>query len=169
MAHRELVPVSPLGRRLRKALVAGSLLATAPAASQLVRSPAWDGWCDVFTWPQLFLCAPVLFFFGAAMWQSAFFVAGYFCQQDKRALRTLGSEPSPRSERTLGFWLRDSLRIGLLYVAACVIGDIPLAVKYLAAIRGWPLHWWWSSAVWACLVLTVAVSWTLDQIHDPRP
>jgi hypothetical protein len=164
MTCREFVPVGPLGRRLRKAFVAGVLLATANSAWHFVRNPAWDGWWDAYNWPQLFLYAPVLFFFGVALWQLVCFVAEYLYQQRKKNAGSLGRAPSLAEQRTMRFWLRDSLRICSLYVTTCLIGDIPMAVNYVAAIRGWPLHWWWSSAVTTCLFVMVAAWWTLDRV-----
>jgi hypothetical protein len=166
MTYRELVPVGPLGRRLRKALVAGALLATTCAASRLVRDPAWDGWWDAFNWSQLLLCAPALFFFGVALWQLVCLVIEYLCQQGKGKTGNLSSEPSLEEQRTLRFCLRESLRICSFYVTTCVIGDIPMAVNYFAVVRGWPLHWWWSSAVAVCLFVMAAVRWALDRAYD---
>jgi hypothetical protein len=165
MTYRELIPVGPLGRRLRKAFVAGALYATTYTAWRLLRNPAWDGWWDAFNWPQLFLYAPILFFFGVALWQLVCFVAEYLYQQRKAKAGNLSSEPWLEEQRTLRFWLRDSLHICSLYVTTCVIGDIPMAVNYFAVVRGWPLHWWWSSAVSVCLLVTVAAWWTLDRVY----
>jgi hypothetical protein len=71
MTCRQLVSVGGLGQRMRKTLVAGGLLTCTYAAWRLVRDPAWDGWLDALNWPQLFLYAPLLFFFGAAVSQES--------------------------------------------------------------------------------------------------
>ena len=164
MTYRELVPVGSLGRRLRKSAVAGVLFATTYTAWELVRNPAWDGWWDAFNWPQLFLYAPVLFFFGATLWQLVCFVAEYLCQREKVKAGNFSSETLLERQRTLRFWIRDSLRICSLYVATGIIGDIPMAVNYFAVVRGWHLHWWWSSTVAVCLVVTLVAWWTFDRV-----
>jgi hypothetical protein len=168
MTYRELLPIGRSGKRLRKAFVAGALLAITYAAWHLVRDPRWDGWWDAFNWAQLFLYAPVLFFFGAATWQFLCFVAEYSCQRRKNKAGTLSVQPAWEEQRTLRFWLRDSLRIFLLYLTTCVTGDIPMAVNYLAMVRGWHLHWWWSNSVAVCLLVMLAVWWALDRIYDYR-
>jgi len=168
MTYRELLPDGRSGRRLRKALVAGALLAITYAAWHLVRDPAWEGWWDAYNWPQLFLYAPVLFFFGAAMWQLLCLVAEYLYQQRKNKAGNLSAEPEWEEQGTLRFWLRDSSRICLLYLTTCVIGDIPMAVNYIAAVRERHLHWWWSNVVAVCLLVMVAVWWTLDRIYEHR-
>lgn len=165
MTYRELIPVGSPGRRLRKSAVAAVLFAITYTAWRLVRDPAWDGWWDAFNWPQLFLYAPVLFFFCATFWQLVCFVAEYLYQRGKVKTGNLSSETSLGEQRTLRFWLRDSLRICSLYVATCVIGDIPMAVNYFAAIRGWHLHWWWSSTVAVCLVVTLEAWRAFDRVN----
>jgi hypothetical protein len=163
MTCRELVPVGPLGQRLRKAFVALALLACTWVLWLLVRDPTWDGWWDAFNWPQLFLYAPILFFLGAAVWQSVCFIAEWF--KAKRKTTNLESEVMQGAQSTLKFWLRDSLRVCVLYMTTCVIGDIPMTLNYVAEVRGWPLHLWWSSAVNSCLLLMVAVWWILERIY----
>ena len=93
------------------------------------------------------------------------FVAEYLYQQGKDKAGSLSSEPSPEGQRTVRFWIRDSLRVCFLYVTTCVVGDMPMAVNYFAAVRGWPLHWWWSNVVAVCLLVMVAAWWTLDRIY----
>lgn len=165
MTWRELIPIGRLGRRARKACVAVGLLVCTDTASRLVRNPAFDGWWDAFNWPQLFLYAPVLFFSGAAAWQLICFIAEWFNRKVGGQTDPLEPETVQNAQRTLRFWLRNSLRVSVDYITACVIGDTPMAVNYLAAVRGWPLHWWWSSAVGTCLLLTIAVWWILERIH----
>jgi hypothetical protein len=165
MNWRKLVPVGRLGRRARKACVAAGLFACTGAVSRSARNPAFDGWWDAFNWPQLFLYAPVLFLFGVAAWQLICFIAGWFNREADRKTESLEPETVQETQRTLKFWLRDSLRVLVVYITACVIGDIPMAVNYVAAVRGWPLHWWWLSAVNTCLLLTVTVWWILERIH----
>ncbi len=96
------------------------------------------------------------------------FVAEYLSQQRKNKAGNPATGFSWEPQRTLRFWLRDSLRVCLLYLTTCVIGDIPMAVNYFAAVRGWPLHWWWSNAVVICLLVMVAACWTLDRIYERR-
>jgi hypothetical protein len=103
MTYRELLPIGRSGKRFRKAFVAGALLAITYAAWHLVRDPRWDGWWDAFNWAQLFLYAPVLFFFGAAMWQFLCFVAEYSYQRRKNKAGTLSVEPAWEEQRTLRF------------------------------------------------------------------
>ena len=163
MNYLEFVPVGSLGKRVRKAFVAGVLLATTSAAWQLIRDPAWDGWWDAFNWPQLFLYAPVLFFSGIVLWQLACFVAEYLYRRGKD---NVVSESSQEEQKTLGFWFRDSSRICLLFVSTCVIGDIPMAANYLAVVRGWRWHWWWSNVVGVCLIVMLATWWVLSRIYE---
>src|SRR5277367_4990181 len=140
MTFRELVPVGALGQRIRNALVAGALLACVSSASQLVRNPAWDGWWDAYNWPQLFLYGPVLFFFCAAVWQLICVVAEWLYRKAKGNTEILELKTFQDTQRTLKFWLRDSWRVCVLYITTSVIGDSPMAVNYVAAIRGWPMH-----------------------------
>jgi hypothetical protein len=163
MTFKQLVPVGRLGERVRKALIAGVSWACTDAAWYRLRDPAFDGWTDTFTWPQLFLFAPVLFFSGAAVWQLICLIAEWSYRAAKRELESAESKESHDIQRTLKFWLRDSVRICALYVATCLIGDIPMAVNYLAGVRGRPFHWWWSSAVGTCAVVMVVVWWILDR------
>lgn len=165
MTRRELVPTGPLGQRLRKVVVAGVLLTCTYTAWSLVREPRWDGWWDAFSWPQLFLYAPVLFLFGVMVWQFTCFLVEWFNRKSNRKIKILEPEAMRDNQRTPKFWLRDSLRICLLYITTCVIGDIPMLVNYLAAVRGWPLHWWWSSVVDSCLLCMVVVWWILARIY----
>ena len=163
MTLKQLVRAGRFGQRIRKAFVAGVLLACTHAAWRMVRDPFFDGWWDAFNWPQLFLYAPVLFLCGASVWQLICLIAEWSYRAAKRKLETAESIESLDVQRGLTFWLQDSLRICALYVAACLIGDIPMAVKYLAGVRGLPIHWWWSSAVTTCALLMVVVWWILDQ------
>jgi len=162
---RELVPVGSLGQRIRKAFVAGGLLTCADTAWHLVRDPEWDGWSDAFNWPQLFLYAPILFFFGATVWQLICVVSEWFYRKTMRKIQNVDPEALQDAQRTLNFWLRDSLRVSLLYITTCVIGDTPMALNYLATVRGWPLHWWWSGAVSVCLLLMIGEWWILERIR----
>jgi hypothetical protein len=168
MTWRKLIPVGRLGRRARKACVAGGLLACTETALRLARNPALDGWLDAFNWPQLFLCAPVLFFSGATAWQLICIIAEWFNRKVGQQTEFLEPEATQNAQRTPTFWLLNSLRVSVDYIAACVIGDVPMAVKYLATARGWPLHWWWSSAVGTCLLFTIAVWWVLDRNNKQR-
>jgi hypothetical protein len=155
MTYQGFVPVGALGERIRKAFVAGVLLACAWSAWLLVRNPAFDGWWDAFNWPQLFLYAPILFFLCSAVWQVICFVAEWFYSKAKRKTENPKPEALQDNQRTLNFWLRDSLRICVLYITTCAVGDIPMAVNYVANVRRWPLHLWWSSAVNSCLLLMI--------------
>jgi len=168
MYLRKLVPVGVLGQRIRKAFVAGVLLECAWSAWQLVRNAAWDGWWDVFNWPQLFLYAPILFLFCSAVWQLVCFVAEWFYRKLKRKTENLKPEAFRDTQKTLNFWMRDLLRVCVLYITTCAIGDIPMAVSYVAAVRRWPLHWSWSSAVSSGLLLMIAAWWILERIHAWR-
>jgi sterol desaturase/sphingolipid hydroxylase (fatty acid hydroxylase superfamily) len=162
---QQLVPVGRLGQRIRKTFVAGGLLTCTDVAWRLVRDPAWDGWWDAFNWLQLFLYAPLLFFSAATVWQLIGAIAEWFYRKVNRKTEYVEPEELQDVQRTPKFWLRDSLRVCVFYVAACLIGDIPMAVNYLATVRGWPLHWWWSSAVTSCLFLMVTVWWILERIY----
>jgi hypothetical protein len=164
MIHREIIPVGRLGQRVRKAFVAGGLFACTGAALQLVRDPALDGWWDAFNWPQLFLYAPYLFFFGAVVWQLVCCIAEWFDRKTNRRPQDLELKASHDSQRTLKFWLRDSSRIFLLYVTTCLIGNIPTAANYLSEVRGWRLHLWWSNVVGLCLLLMIALWWILERV-----
>jgi hypothetical protein len=168
MTFRELVPVGVLGQRFRKAFIAGALLACAWSAWQLARDPAWDGWWDAFNWPQLFLGAPILFLLGATVWQLAGFVAEWFYGKAKRKTENLKPITLRDTQKTLKFWLRDCLRVCALYVVTCAIGEIPMAVSYLSAVRGWHLHWWWSRALDTSFLLMIAVWWVLERIYQSR-
>lgn len=165
MVFRELVPVGRLGQRSRKTFAAVGLLTCTWVAWRLVRDPRGDGWWDAFNWPQLFLYAPILFFFGAAVWQSICIITESFRRKAKRKTENLEPELLQDDQRTLKFWLRDSLRVCALYITACVIGDIPMGVNYFAEIRGWPLHLPWSIAVNLCLVLMITLWWILERIQ----
>src|SRR5208282_2112726 len=121
MTARELVPVGVLGQRIRKVFVAGGLFACTWAAQLLVRDPSWDGWWDAYNWPQLFLYAPVLFLLGAAVWQSICIIAEWLYRRAKRRTKNVEPEALQNTQTTLKFWLRDSLRICMLYITTCVI------------------------------------------------
>jgi hypothetical protein len=164
MTCRKLAPVGRIGQRIRKASVAGGLFICTCAASLLVRDPAWDGYWDAFTWPQLFLQAPVLFFSCAAVWQSVCLIAEWLYSKAKRKAENPQPEGMEDPRRTLEFWLRDSLRVCALYLMTGVIGDIPMAVYYLAAVRGWHLHWSWWGAADSGLPLMIAAWWILERI-----
>jgi hypothetical protein len=168
MTLRERIPVGRLGRRIRKAFVAGALFVCTYTAWRLVRDPAWDGWWDAFSWPQLFLYAPVLFFSGAACWQLFCFVTEWLYRLAARKSQSSEAVELQDIQKTSGFWLRDSLRILVLYAAACFIGDIPMVLNYVAAVRKWPMHWWWSSVVDSCLLLMIVVWWLLERYFS-RP
>jgi hypothetical protein len=140
MTLKQLIPVGRLGERIRKWFVAGVLLACTDTASQLVRDRAWDGWWDAFNWPQLFLYAPLLFFSGATLWQLICVIVEWIYERAKRKPEHVEPKESQDIERAVKFWLQDSLRICALYVATCLIGDIPMAVKYLVAARGLVWH-----------------------------
>lgn len=165
MTLRDLVPVGALGERMRKAFVAAALLACTYIAWELVRDPAWEGWWDAYNWPQLFLGAPLLFFAGAAIWQSICAIVAWFHGKTHRTTESLETEASQDIQKTPKFWLRDSLRICVLYITTCVIGDTPMVVNYIAAVRGWSLHLWWSTAVNSCFLLMIAVWWVLQRFR----
>jgi hypothetical protein len=165
MTFRELVPVGVLGQRIRNGFVAGGLFACTWAAWLSVRNPVWDDAWDAYNSPQLFLSAPSLFFLGAAIWQLICLIAESFYGKIKRETKTSNREGWQDTQWTLKFWLRDSLRICVFYVTTGLIGDIPMAVNYLAEIRGWPLHLLWSNAVISCLLLMIAVWWVLERTY----
>ena len=161
---RELIPIGRLGERIRKPLVAGALFACVSVAWHLVRDRAWDGWWDAYTWPQLFLGAPYVFLFVVMVWQFIWMVSEELFGLARREFRKRGQEKLPNLERTLRFWLHQSSRICLLYLSICSIGDIPMVLNYLANVRGWPLHWWGSSAGSYCLLLMLLLSWLAGRI-----
>jgi sterol desaturase/sphingolipid hydroxylase (fatty acid hydroxylase superfamily) len=99
------------------------------------------------------------------VWQLIGAIAEWFYRKVNRKTEYVEPEELQDVQRTPKFWLLDSLRVCVFYVAACLIGDIPMAVNYLATVRGWPLHWWWSSAVTSCLFLMVTVWWILERIY----
>lgn len=168
MNYRELVPVGTLGQRIRKLLVAGSFLAFVCILEQLVSDPAWAGWWDAYNWRQLFLGGPLLFFSGAVVWQLIFSIVE-LSHGKARSTGSYDPETFPQNaQKTLKFWLRDSLRISLLCAATCAIGDIPMAVNYLADVLGHPLHWWWSSAVSCCLLVMISIWWVLERLQKPK-
>src|SRR5215831_5744460 len=158
MNYRKLVPVGRPGRRIREVLIAGCFLVFTGAASRSFRDPTWDGWLDAYTWPELFLMPPMFFFLGVAVWQSISLAAAeWFHRKAKRETENVGPEALRNDpQRTVKFWLRDSRNIGVVYITSCVIGDLPMAVNYLAEVRGMPLHWWWSNAVATCLLLIIS-------------
>jgi hypothetical protein len=172
MTWRERISTGRLGRRIRNGFVAAVLFAICSAAWHMLRNPEWDGWLDVFTWSQLFLYAPTLFFAGATVWQFICLAIEWVCRKTKTQTQSAILALPSVDERTLSFWLRDSLRILLLYVAACTMGDIPMVVRYLSAVLKWPFHIWWSNAVNASLILTI-ILWILldhrwsDRINPP--
>jgi hypothetical protein len=165
MVLQQPIPNGQLGQRIRKAFVAGGLFICTYAAWWLVRDPAWDGWWDAFTWPQLFLYAPSLFFLFATLAQLIGVIWEWLRRIVNRQATHLEPTYVPDIQATLGFWLKDSVRIGALYVATAFIGDIPMGVNYLAAVRRWPFHLWWSTAVSVCLISMVLVHWLLNRIY----
>lgn len=168
MTWRERIPVGQPGRRIRKAFVAAVLFVCAQTASRLLRNPVFDGWWDAFTWPQLFLDAPALFFLGATGWQLMCFVVEWVHIKAGRKPQTRADEALQDNQRTPRFWLRDVSQISVLYITAAAIGDIPMVVRYLAVARGWPIHLWWSTAVEICLPFTIAVWWLAERFSLPR-
>ena len=163
MTFKQLVPVGRLGERVRKALIAGVSWACTDAAWYRLRDPAFDGWTDTI---HVAATIPVRSRF-VFLWRRSVaanrLIAEWSYRAAKRELESAESKESHDIQRTLKFWLRDSVRICALYVATCLIGDIPMAVKYLAGVRGRPFHWWWSSAVGTCAVVMVVVWWILDR------
>lgn len=107
-----------------------------------------------------------MFLLGAAVWQFACFVGGWFYRKLERKTEKLKPKPLQGTQRTPKFWLQDSLCVCALYIATCAIGEIPMAVNYFAAVRGW-LHWWWSNAVTSRLIPMIAVWWILERIYEP--
>jgi hypothetical protein len=166
MNYRKLELGGRPGRRIREALVAGCFLVCTCAASRFLRDPTWDGWLDAYNWPQLFLMPPMFFFLGVTVWQSISFAAEWFYREAKRETENVGPEALRNDpQRTLRFWLRDSRSIGMVYITSCVIGDLPMAINYLAEVRGTPLHWWWSNAVATCLLLIIGAWWMVRRIQ----
>jgi hypothetical protein len=131
----------------------------------LVRNPSFDGSWDAFNWPQLFLYAPILFFFGSAASQVIWFVAELFCRKVRRKAENPKPEALQDNQRTLNSWLRDSLRVCVLYITTCAIGDIPMALNYVAEVRGWQLHLWRLSAV---LSITASRGGAMRTTPGPR-
>lgn len=166
MDLHKLVPVGALGQRIRKAFVAGSLLAGAWWLWLMVRDPVWDGWWDAFNWPQLFLYAPILFLFLAAVWQLVCFVAEWLYRKARRE-SVRGELPTSLDiQRSWKFWRRECVRICVLFITTCAVGDIPMAVSYLSNVRRWRLQWGWHSALDACLPLMIAAWWILQRIES---
>jgi hypothetical protein len=168
VSSTEHPPAVPLGHGIRKALVAGLLWIAADTTFRWVRNPALDGWVDAYNWPQLFLFAPILFFLFAAVAESLLVVI----ECVRRAVSRQSSRAASAEKSTVMSisWLRDSLRISGIYLLACLIGDIPMAVNYLASHRAWSFHWWWSNAVFACLALALLAYLALSRLfpfHNP--
>lgn len=109
--------------------------------------------------------ARILFFSGATVWQLICFIAEWSYGKAKRKPGSSNSTSHRALRGLLRFWLRDSLHVSVLYITTAVIGDIPMAVNYVAAIRGWPWHSWWSNAVISSLLLMIAVWRILGRIQ----
>jgi hypothetical protein len=160
MTWRERIPTGRLGRRIRNGFIATALFAICSAVWHVLRSPQWDDGWHFFTWRQLFLDAPTMFLVGATVWQFLCLTTEWlYLTTNKQALsKTL--PPLGGDERALRFWLRDLLRISVIYVVVCILGDAPTLVRYVTVVNRWPLYFRGIDAVNASLVLTI-VLWVL--------
>lgn len=165
MNFRALVPAGSRGSHLRKALIAVVFFAAAELVWRLIRDPVWEGWIDAYTWPQLFLGAPAIFFAGAAIGHCFCFIAETTRVLLSRAPQKLTAPHT--NECTLTVWFRNSFHIFAMYFATTAIGMIPMSLSYLVTRTHRPMPWRWSSVVAVGLVWMLATWWLFIR-PDPK-
>src|SRR5215472_1670662 len=100
MRWREYVWYQQLGQLLRLSLVALPLSFVLNRAARHFIDPAWVGWLDYYTWPEVCLNNPVVVLIAICFWRLLRVVISI-------AARTKGQLSNPQSSGRARFWLLD--------------------------------------------------------------
>lgn len=128
MRWREYVWYRQLGQLLRLSLVALPLSFVLNRAARRFVNPAFIGWLDYYTWPELCLNNGVVVL-----------VAICFCRLLRVvisiAARSKGQLSNPESSGRATFWLLDIGRLLLQCLAVCMAAAVPLLLAWAGVYR----------------------------------
>ena len=127
MCWREYVWYRELGPLLRLNLVALPLSFVNRAAYRFV-DPAFIGWWDYYTWPELCLNSGVVVLVAICFWRLLRVVILI-------ATRTKGQLNNPQSSGRVSFWLLDIGRLFLQCFAVCMATAVPLLLAWVGKYR----------------------------------
>jgi hypothetical protein len=128
MSWREYVWYRELGQLLRLSIVALPLSFVLNRAAYRFVDPAFIGWMDYYTWPELCLNGGVPVLMGICFWRLLRVVIS-IATRTKRQLSN--SQPSDR----VRFWLLDIGRLFLQCFAVCLAAAVPLLLAWVGEYR----------------------------------
>lgn len=128
MSWREYVWCRELGPLLRLSLVALPLSFVLNRAAYRFVNPAFIGWIDYYTWPELCLDSGVPVLVAVCFWR-LLRVAISIAARTKGQLSN--SQPSDR----IRYWLLDIGRLFLQCLAVCMAAAVPLLLAWAGAYR----------------------------------
>jgi hypothetical protein len=128
MRWHEYVWYRQLGHLLRLSLVALPLSFVLNRAAYRFIDPAFVGWWDYYTWPELCLDNPGVMLVAICLWRLLRVVIS-IADRTKRPLSTAQSSGRVR------FWLLDIGRLFLQCVAVCMATATPLLLAWASVYR----------------------------------
>lgn len=163
MRWREYVWYRHLGQLLRLSIVALPLSFVLNRAAHRFMDPAFIGWLDYYTWPELCLSNPAAVLIAICFWRLLSVVIS-------TAARTEGQLSNPQSNGRVRFWLLDIGRLFLQCVFVCMATAVPLLLAWAGVYR----HYFHASPypTTPILISWIAggVTWRLlDRRIAPRP
>ncbi len=128
MRWREYVWYRQLGQLLRLCLVALPLSFVLNRAAYRFIEPAFIGWLDYYTWPEVCLSNPAVVLIAICLWRLVRVVISI-------ADRTQGQLSNPRSSGRVRFWMLDIGRLFLQCVFVCMAVAAPLLLSWAGVYR----------------------------------
>lgn len=163
MRCREYVWYRQLGQLLRLSLVALPLSFVLSRAAYRFVNPAFMGWIDYYTWPELCLSNPGVVLLAICFWRLLRVVISI-------AARTEAQLSNPLSSGRVRFWMLDISRLFLQCVSVCLAAAVPLLLAWAGVYR----HYFHAGPYPTTPILISWIAggvtwWLLDRRIAPRP
>ena len=128
MRCREYVWYRQLGQLLRLSLVALPLSFVLSRAAYRFVNPAFMGWIDYYTWPELCLSNPGVVLLAICFWRLLRVVISV-------TARTKEQLSNPQPSGRVRFWLLDIARLFFECVGVCMVTAVPLLLAWAGVDR----------------------------------
>ena len=163
MRWHEYVWYRQLGQLLRLSLVALPLSLVLNRAAYRFVNPAFIGWMDYYTWPELCLSNPGVVLIAICFWRVLRVLISI-------AARTKGQLSNPQSSGRVRFWPLDIGRLFLQCVSVCMATAVPLLLAWVGTYR----HYFHTGPYPAMPILISWIAggvtwWLLDRRIAPCP
>lgn len=128
MRWREYAWYQQLGQLLRLSLVALPLSFVLSRVAYRFVDPAFVGWLDYYTWPELCLDSGAAVLLAICFWRLLRVVISI-------AARTKEQLSNPQSSGRVRFWVLDTVRFFLQCSAVCIAAAVPLLLAWAGEYR----------------------------------